>query len=60
MVGFVRLVVCGGLFVAGYYLGRQSCRLEMELRRYQQEDVEKPGSVSESDSVKSGARGSDS
>jgi hypothetical protein len=30
MIGFVRLVVCGGLFAAGYYLGRQSCRLESE------------------------------
>ncbi len=28
MVGFARLLVCGGLFVAGYYLGRQSYRLE--------------------------------
>ena len=29
MVGFMRLLVCGGLFVAGYYLGRQSYRLEL-------------------------------
>ena len=30
MVGFLRLLVCGGLFAAGYYLGRQSCRMESE------------------------------
>lgn len=28
MMSILRLVLCGGLFVAGYYLGRQSCRLE--------------------------------
>ena len=30
MVGFMRLLVCGGLFVAGYYLGRQSIRMELD------------------------------
>ncbi len=30
MVGFMRLLVCGGLFVAGYYLGRQAHRLEVQ------------------------------
>ena len=30
MAGFMRLLVCGGLFVAGYYLGRQAYRLELE------------------------------
>ena len=30
MGSFMRMVVCGGMFVAGYYLGRQSYRLESE------------------------------
>ena len=28
MSSVLRLVVCGGLFIAGYYLGRQSCKFE--------------------------------
>ncbi len=28
MISVMRLAVCGGLFAFGYYLGRQSCRLE--------------------------------
>ena len=47
MVGFMRLLVCGGLFVAGYYLGRQSHRLE------EQQDLGDPsdplGAVVDSD-----------
>lgn len=47
MVGFMRLLVCGGLFVAGYYLGRQSCRLESQM---DQVDVpERPDAVADSD-----------
>jgi hypothetical protein len=30
MGSLLRLAVCGGLFVAGYYLGRQSYRLELQ------------------------------
>ena len=30
MGSLLRLAVCGGLFVAGYYLGRQSFRLELQ------------------------------
>lgn len=30
MIGFMRLVVCGAIFAAGYYLGRQSYRMESE------------------------------
>lgn len=30
MTSVVRLLVCGGMFVAGYLLGRQSVRLELQ------------------------------
>ena len=49
MIGFVRLVVCGGLFAAGYYLGRQSCRLESE--QDQPGLFEEPEAVAESNAV---------
>lgn len=29
MLSVMRVLVCGGLFAYGYYLGRQSCRLEL-------------------------------
>ena len=38
MVGLMRLPVCGGLFVAGHYRGRQSLRLES-----QQDPADAPG-----------------
>jgi hypothetical protein len=34
MTSVVRLLVCGGVFVAGYLLGRQSYRLELEQGQY--------------------------
>lgn len=49
MNGLVRLVVCGGLFAAGYYLGRQSCRLESE--QDQPGFFEEPDAVPESNAV---------
>ena len=47
MVGFMRLLVCGGLFVAGYYLGRQSLRLESEQDLADPHGS--PGAVADSD-----------
>ena len=47
MAGFLRLLVCGGLFVAGYYLGRQSYRLESQQDFT--EAPEQPGAVADSD-----------
>lgn len=41
----IRLVVCGGLFAFGYYLGRQSTRLE--LLQGQSEEFENPGQANE-------------
>ena len=34
MTSVVRLLVCGGMFVAGYILGRQSVRLELQQDQY--------------------------
>ena len=49
MIGFMRLLVCGGLFAAGYYLGRQSYRLEVERGQSdlseQTEAATEPGAV---------------
>lgn len=39
-MSILRLLVCGGLFAAGYYLGRQSCRLE--FHQGQGEGFEQP------------------
>lgn len=52
MGSFMRMVVCGGLFVAGYYLGRQSCRLE--LQQDQPDLFEDLGAAPEPDAVDSG------
>jgi len=52
MVGFMRLLVCGGLFVAGYYLGRQSCRLESQMD--QADAPEQPDAVADSNAPPSG------
>ena len=41
MVGVMRLLVCGGLFVAGYYLGRQAHRLQSS--QDQQDATDMPG-----------------
>ena len=49
MVGFVRLLVCGGLFVAGYYLGRQSHRLESQQNLA--DASAQPGAVADPDSA---------
>jgi len=57
MVGFVRLLVCGGLFAAGYYLGRQSCRLESEQNEAGL--FENPEVTPESNAAESGAQGPD-
>ena len=34
MTSILRLLVCGGVFVAGYLLGRQSYRLELQQAQY--------------------------
>ncbi len=47
MGGFVRLLVCGGLFVAGYYLGRQSLRLESQEELV--DSYGSPGDAADSD-----------
>lgn len=49
MSGFLRLVVCGGLFVAGYYLGRRSCQMESEQDPFGM--FEEPDAVPESDAL---------
>jgi len=54
MGSLMRMVVCGGLFVAGYYLGRQSYRLESQ--QDQPDMFEDPGAAPESDAVDSGKK----
>lgn len=55
MMGFMRLLVCGGLFVAGYYLGRQSCRLESQMD--QADAPGQPGAVAGSEESPPGTEG---
>jgi hypothetical protein len=55
MTSVVRLLVCGGMFIAGYLLGRQSYRLELQQDQYDATDESDwipPGS----DTVKPGGR----
>ena len=54
MGSLMRLVVCGGLFVAGYYLGRQSYRLESQ--QDQPDMFEDPDAAPGSDALDSGKR----
>jgi hypothetical protein len=48
MAGFMRLLVCGGLFVAGYYLGRRSHLFESQQNL--EDTPEDEGAAPESDS----------
>ena len=54
MGSLMRMVVCGGLFVAGYYLGRQSYRLESQ--QDQPDMFEDPDAAPEWDAVDSGKK----
>lgn len=52
MISILRLVVCGGLFAFGYYLGRKSSRLES--LQDQTDAFENSGSASEPDKMNPG------
>ncbi|MGB5253012.1 MAG: hypothetical protein WBN68_09840 [Sedimenticolaceae bacterium] len=55
MTSVVRLLVCGGMFVAGYLLGRQSYRLELQKDQY--DAIDDPDwAPPESDAVRPGDR----
>lgn len=54
MMSIMRLLVCGGLFAFGYYLGRQSSRLE--LLQGQPEEFGNPDSGSEAEKPNSDKR----
>ena len=48
-MSIMRLLVCGGLFALGYYLGRQSSRLESF--QGQSEELGNPGPVPGAENV---------
>lgn len=52
MISILRLVVCGGLFAFGYYLGRKSSRLES--LQGQPDVFENSSSASEPDKMNPG------
>lgn len=58
MTSVVRLLVCGGMFVAGYFLGRQSVRMELQQDQY--DTFDEPDWVhADSDAVEPGDRDSE-
>ncbi len=54
MGSLMRMVVCAGMFVAGYYLGRQSYRLESQ--QDQPDMFDGPDAAPEPDAVDSGEK----